>query len=338
MPILLDKKIYNSFRYNSEADFEKSVEQLADYIFGISSIYVSRKKRIKGSEIISIPDGYLIDFTIPDSPKLFIIENEIVSHDPFKHIGIQLLKFATSFEEARIDLRKYLMQVIHEDTKSLSRLEQACSNSKYRNIDSYLDAAVYSDFKAIVVIDEAREELHNVLQKINANISVLELKTFISGDGEFTFHFDTLYDDDEEADILIPTSPKESTSEDQQKRMKRRAQCDTIVVPAREDGFKRQFLGNNQWFAIRIGAAMKERIKYIAAYQVAPISAITHVAEVEAIVPYENTGKYMVKFKGPAKEIEPITLKNPDKKPQSSVYIRHSDLETAKSFDDLISY
>ncbi len=37
-----------------------------------------------GNDIVTIPDGYLIDTTKPDEPKLFIIENEIVKHDPFK--------------------------------------------------------------------------------------------------------------------------------------------------------------------------------------------------------------------------------------------------------------
>ena len=64
-------------------------------------------------------------------------------------------------------------------------------------------------------------------------------------------------------------------------RRARRAKCDTIIVPAHEEGFNEVFLGEDQWYAIRISAAMKDKIKFIAAYQVAPISAITHVAEVK---------------------------------------------------------
>ena len=64
------------------------------------------KKKLKGN-IATIPDGYLIDCTEPDSPRLYIIENEIVSHDPFKHIGVQILKFATSFEDAKHDVRRF---------------------------------------------------------------------------------------------------------------------------------------------------------------------------------------------------------------------------------------
>jgi hypothetical protein len=338
MPIVFNNKIFNHFQFKKEADFEKIVEELADNIFGSSTIYISKKKRIKGSNIISIPDGYLIDMTESSQPSLFVIENEIVSHDPFKHIGIQLLEFATSFKEARLELRKHLMTAITADKEKLNRLENACKKTDYRNIDSYLDAAVYKDFKALVIIDEARQELYNVLQKINAEISVLELKTFISDKNEFIYHYDTLYDEDEMEVVPITAKTSTTKTEARLKRRERRASCDTIVVPAQEDGFKAEFLGNNHWYAIRIGAAMKDRIKYIAAYQVAPISAITHLAEVEAIIPYKDTGKYIVKFKNAAKQIKPIKLKNPDKKPQGPVYVKYSDLSKAKSIDDLIKY
>jgi len=110
------------------------------------------------------------------------------------------------------------------------------------------------------------------------------------------------------------------------------------VVPAREDGFQSVFISQNQWYSIRIGAAMKERIKYIAAYQVAPVSAITHLAEVDSILPYLNTGKYLVKFKYPAKQIRPIPVGSSSKKPQGPIYVKHDKLITANSLDELLAY
>jgi hypothetical protein len=81
---------------------------------------------------------------------------------------------------------------------------------------------------------------------------------------------------------------------------------DTIVVPANEDGFNKVFLGEDCWYAIRIGSEMLDRIKYIAAYQTAPISAVTHYAPVARIERIEGTGKYQLYFAEPAKELEPI--------------------------------
>jgi hypothetical protein len=83
---------------------------------------------------------------------------------------------------------------------------------------------------------------------------------------------------------------------------------DTIIVPAQEEGFKEVFLGKNCWYAIRIGGGKLNQIKYIAAYQSAPISAITHYAEVDSIEAYGDGGKYKLNFKSPAKSIEPISF------------------------------
>ena len=60
-------------------------------------------------------------------------------------------------------------------------------------------------------------------------------------------------------------------------------------MPAREDGFNEEFHKHDRWYAIRISSAMIDKIKYIAAYQVAPISGITYVAEVDRIEKYKDT-------------------------------------------------
>ena len=78
----------------------------------------------------------------------------------------------------------------------------------------------------------------------------------------------------------------------------------TVVVPAQEDGFKRVFLGEDSWFAIRISGGMLDKIKYIASYQSSPISAITYYAEVKSIEPYGEEGKYKLIFNGKAKKLE----------------------------------
>ena len=334
MPIYTNNTFYEKISFNIESDFEKVVTDLSDQIFGPNTIYLNVKKKIKGNNIGVIPDGYLIDMTIPDDPKLYVIENEIVSHDPFKHIGIQMLKFVTSFDDDQVKVRNLIMTEISSNPVSLKRLEQGCSESGSRNIDNYLDKVVFAYFKGLVIIDEARKELYKVLERINANISVLELKAYRSSNGEFAFEFDTLYEDDEETGTVQIAEKKVSNSDDRIKRRARRAESDTIVVPAKEDGFKEEFIGNNQWYAIRIGAAMKDRIKYIAAYQVAPISAVTHIAEIKEIKPYRDTGKYLVIFNGPAKEIKPIHLKDSNKSPQSPVYVKYSRLMNSEFIDD----
>jgi hypothetical protein len=69
------------------------------------------------------------------------------------------------------------------------------------------------------------------------------------------------------------------------------SEIDTIIVPAREESFKRTFLAENRWHHVRIHPRMLPRIKYIAVYRSAPISAITHVALVRDIARCVNAGE-----------------------------------------------
>lgn len=85
---------------------------------------------------------------------------------------------------------------------------------------------------------------------------------------------------------------------------------DTVIVPALEDGFQEVFIGENCWYAIRISGGMLPRIKYVAAYRTAPVSAITHYAPVKLIEPYGEGGKYRLVFAEPAKEIAAIPYGN----------------------------
>lgn len=111
---------------------------------------------------------------------------------------------------------------------------------------------------------------------------------------------------------------------------------DMVIVPAREDGFKRVFLGENCWYEIRLSKEKIKSIHYIAAYQIRPISAITHFAKIQKIEEYKNTGKYKVFFKGSARKIQkPIRLGS-SSAPQGPIYSRRELLRGAKELADLL--
>lgn len=112
---------------------------------------------------------------------------------------------------------------------------------------------------------------------------------------------------------------------------------DTIVVPAKEEGFERVFLGENCWYAIRISAAIAPHLRFIVAYRTQPVSAITHLAEIERIEPYGTEGKYRVVFHGPAAALEtPIPFG--DAAPgamQGPRYTSRARLRAARTVGDL---
>ena len=114
-------------------------------------------------------------------------------------------------------------------------------------------------------------------------------------------------------------------------------QNDTIIVPAKDEGFKEVFLGDDCWYAIRIGGGMLNKIKYIAAYQSQPISAITHLAPVSHIEPYGDTGKYKVVFSEPAKEITHIKYGDaPSGSMQGPRYANKVKLDQASNLVDIL--
>lgn len=111
---------------------------------------------------------------------------------------------------------------------------------------------------------------------------------------------------------------------------------DTVIVPAREEGFKKTFLGEDSWYAIRISGGRLGNIKYIAAYQSSPISAITHYAPVDRIEPYGESSRYRVFFSEKAQKIEPIPFGDaPPGSMQGPRYTTFEKLKTAKKLSDV---
>ena len=112
---------------------------------------------------------------------------------------------------------------------------------------------------------------------------------------------------------------------------------DTIIVPAQKEGFERVFIGEDCWYAIRISGGMLDKIKYIAAYQSQPISAITHIAAVDRIEPYGDGGKYKLVFSEKATEIELIPFADaPSGAMQGPRYTNIETLRSAKKLSDIV--
>lgn len=112
---------------------------------------------------------------------------------------------------------------------------------------------------------------------------------------------------------------------------------DTLVCAAKEDGFKRAFLDQKAWWAVRLNPNTIPHIKYIAIYQVAPISKITYYGKVSRIEPYEDTGKYKLYLNDdPIKLKNPVGIgRNPHLKPQGPKYAELKKILHAKTLDEV---
>jgi hypothetical protein len=315
--IIYNDKLFFLYEYSEEKEFETHVIEHANEIFGPKSIYIDIKKRIGEDNILTIPDGYLIDFSFELEPRLYIIENELVTHDPYKHIGQQLLKFAISYKASGRDIKNFLLENILKDKSKRVIVEKGFTRAGYRNIDAFLEDIIFEKtVAAIVIIDKITADLENVLNQLTMKVDIIEFQTFLCGN-----------------ELLHRFTPFQLEIRD----LKKVEELDTIVVPANEEGFNTVFIGENCWYAIRISSSMVDRIKYIAGYQTAPISAITYYAEVSKIEKYRDTGKYVVYFKDKAKKIGPIklTVRKKGAAPQAPRYTSVKKLLKAKKFEEV---
>jgi hypothetical protein len=322
--IVYNGKLFNLHEYSDEQEFEQHVITQAQEIFGPKALYIDIKKRIGGDKIVTIPDGYLIDFSFGSDPRLYIIENELVTHDPYKQIGQQLLKFAISYKASGREIKNFLLESVLKESAAKQMVEEGATRAGRRNIDALFEYLIYEKtVAAIVIVDEITSDLENVLSQLSMKTDVVEFQTFVCGD-EIIHKFTPFQADIRE--VTEGRAAKFDTSE-----------LDTIVVPANEKGFKHAFLGQNAWWAIRISSSMIDRIKYIAGYQTAPISAITYYAEVAKIEKYKDSGKYILYFKDKAKKIGPVKLSARRKgaAPQAPRYTTIKKLLSAKSLEEV---
>jgi hypothetical protein len=316
--------VFHRAEYENEADLEAAILKVQKALFGRNRVYLDIKKKIgaKGG-IRNIPDGYLIDLS-GRRPRLYVVENELAVHDPLRHIAVQILQFSLSFESEPHHIKKILYDALHKKPESKGVFQTYVEEHDFRNLDHLLEYLVFeAGFSALVIIDSMPEDIENVLmKKFKFSVEVLELARYENDQGERQYAFKPFL-----SDVLADDQTAETDT----------SEIDTIVVPARDEGFEEVFIRENRWYKIRIHASMISQIKNIAVYRVAPTSAITHIAPLQSIEPWQDSGKYVLNFSEPAKEIGPIKWVKDGrvKALQNSRYTTRLLLEAAKTLDDI---
>jgi hypothetical protein len=203
-----------------------------------------------------------------------------------------------------------------------NKCEKFSKDNGYENIDYLLESIIHKkdSFNAMLIIDELSDELETVLiSRFKFPVEVLTIKRYKSEMDKVLYEFEPFLHDTNEEITNLEIS-----------------EIDTIVVPAREDGFQEVFIGENCWYAIRLNSSMIPKIKYIAVYQVAPISAITHIAEVKQIEQWKDTNKYILYFTDKAEKIRDVKLgKTKGKAPQSPRYTSSKKILNASTLDNV---
>ena len=126
------------------------------------------------------------------------------------------------------------------NSEGWAKCEVYAQENGFENVDFLLEKIIYprESFNALVIIDEVADELETILiSRFRFPVETITLQRFRSPEGERIFLFKPfLYD--------IAEPPEEAATAKQPALDP--SEIDTIVVPAREEGFRETFLGEDR--------------------------------------------------------------------------------------------
>ncbi len=292
--IIIGGKEFGLFDFDSEAEFEKAVVDNQKSLFGKDSVYIDVKRRIGKGDHRGIPDAFLIDFYNPKRPQLYIVENELASHDVYSNITEQIARFGASAVSSASQIRNVLLRAMEGDQGTKNEIEQYLPQTIFKNItELMIFLTEENDIKIVVAINEITADLNLAFKIFKTPPDVVLLQRYVSGK-ETSYYYEPMREEIEDIE-----SAKQKLGEV--------VDFDTVVCAAFEDGFKHAYMQNDSWWAIRLSQQAREKLKYLAIYEKAPVAHISHYAEIERIEPYKDTGKYILHLKN-KKTLKPIKL------------------------------
>ncbi|MEM3890745.1 MAG: hypothetical protein QW282_01120 [Nitrososphaerales archaeon] len=173
MMLLIDGVRYHLHTFKNEHDLESIVEEHYKEIFGEESIYFGKKKISSLSEIGSMPDGYAI--TLYPSPKWYVVEVELSTHPMFEHILSQLSRFIAGIESE--STKRKLIDYMDREISS-QPFTRELIKGKFEEVYRFVSNLIHKPPTYLIIVDEKTEELEDVVKRLQAEINVLELKTF----------------------------------------------------------------------------------------------------------------------------------------------------------------
>jgi len=322
--IILNNKEYSLYDFDTEAEFEKAVIENQKYLFGKDSIYVDVKRRIGRDNHRGIPDAFLIDFYDTKKPQLYIVENELASHDVYAHISEQIVRFGASTVTSSNQIRDMLIKAIENEPKTKKNIEKYITQTIFKTVTELMLNLTENDIKIVIAINEVTADLNLAFKIFKNPPDIVLLQRYVCGN-DISYYYEPMREEIEDIEI-----EKTKTGE--------AVDFDTVVCAAFEDGFKHAYMKNNSWWAIRLSQQARENLKYLAIYEKSPIAHISHYAEIEHIEPYKDTGKYKLYLKN-KKTIKPIKLGTGKKgeAPQAPRYTTLNKLLKAKTIGELWS-
>ncbi|MGD9638726.1 MAG: DUF5655 domain-containing protein [Alphaproteobacteria bacterium] len=162
MSLFYKGKRFLEKKYSKESDYENTLLDNYKLLFGEKTVYIPKKKIATQELGKSIPDGFLFDFTKPESPDFYLVEFELVGHSFFNHIFPQVTKFFAFFKNSssRTDLIEKIFIIVNTDSELKSEfIEYIGTNELYKGIKDIVEDSQ----NILLVIDEKKPELPEIM-------------------------------------------------------------------------------------------------------------------------------------------------------------------------------
>lgn len=163
MILLNNQKIFKEFSYSSESELETEVIKYSRQLFGEKTLYLDAKKKLGGKSLgNTIPDGFLFDFSDPESPSFYLVEVELAKHDFYRHIFPQITKFIGFFKNStgQSELIEKIHELITGDKVLFDRFLDLSNNKEpYKTIKDIVEDSE----SILIIIDEDKNELKEIM-------------------------------------------------------------------------------------------------------------------------------------------------------------------------------
>jgi hypothetical protein len=163
--------------FDSEEELERVVVDNYEYIFGPSTIYLSKKSMISvPSGSGTIPDGFAFDLS---KKQWFIVEAELASHDVWSHIAPQVAKqiAAASMPQTKQFLVDRLIKIFRENQEIRDKFED--EGIEHIDIRKVLDQILATQPFIGMPIDSVSPDLSVWAKSIRGDAKLWEIKKYI---------------------------------------------------------------------------------------------------------------------------------------------------------------
>src|SRR6266852_1438483 len=137
---------YCIWPFEQESELETAILDAQSDLFGEARIYLDVRTLLGASAKDShAPDAFLIDLSSRYLPALYLVEIELASHDPLRHVAQQFLDFDLSARTAPQRLRATLRQAVQKSPQAVDDCEAYAVENGYTSLDNLLNELVHPD-------------------------------------------------------------------------------------------------------------------------------------------------------------------------------------------------